>query len=274
MTRWLIGILPRHTLFHLFQSCDPVFPLENCRKMKESSRVLVIAAEELRSKSIGYGSAPELTFEGKQFKRVLSLRKLFHKVATDYCKRESKAGRFCLLVEEETLFTVWQTEKLLEPICHQSGKLASQDTEPSFHDQLNQSLGTKSLNPSLPPGLPPVRNLTDIEPWFVERCQQALSYYVGAIASVYVQETLDRFPQITYHRLINELAAKIPDPQQAEEFWQKVLTLITAPAKQKHSRAQRDRPLSAQSLLKQLPAQETTALQNAPYQRTYRGIVY
>lgn len=241
-----------------------------------------MAAEELRSSGIDYGSAPELVFEGKQFKRVLSLRKLFHKVATDYCDRESKAGRFCLLVEEEALFTVWQTEKLLEPIRNRPRKSASQVmdqvTEPSFHDQLNHSLGTKRLNPSLPSGLPPVRNLTDIEPWFVERCQQALSYYVGAIASIYVQETLDKFPQITYHRLINELAAKIPDPQQAEEFWQQVLTLITAPAKQKHSRTQPDRPLSTQSLPKQLPAQKTTqeitALQNAPYQRTYRGIVY
>ncbi|MBD2066741.1 hypothetical protein H6F93_04240 [Leptolyngbya sp. FACHB-671] len=242
--------------------------------MKESSRVLVIAAEELRSRGIGYGSAAELTFEEKQFKRVLSLRKLFHKVATDYCERESKAGRFCLLVEDETLFTVWQTEKLLEPIRNQPSKLDAQVTETSFHDQLNQSLGTKRLNLPLPSSQPPVRNLTDIEPWIVERCQQALSYYVGAIASVYVQETLDKFPQITYHRLINELATKIPDPQQAEEFWQQVLTLITAPAKQKDSRPQRDRPLPTQSLPKQLPAQETKALPNAPYQRTYRGIAY
>jgi hypothetical protein len=242
--------------------------------MKESSRVLVIAAEELRSVSIGYDSASELTFEGKQFKRVLSLRKLFHKVATDYCEREAKTGRFCLLVEEETLFTVWQTEKLLEPIRNQPNKLALQFAETPSHDQHNQSLEIKSLGQSPSPSLPPVKNLTSIEPWFVERCQQALFYYVGAIASIYVQETLDKFPQITYHRLINELAAKIPDPQQSEEFWQQVLTLITAPAKQKHSQSQRDRPLPTQSLPKQLPAQETATSQAVPYQRTYRGIAY
>lgn len=241
--------------------------------MKESSRVLVIAAEELRSVSMGYDSASELTFEGKQFKRVLSLRKLFHKVATDYCEREAKAGRFCLLVEEETLFTVWQTEKLLEPIRNQPNKPALQFAETPSHDQHNQSPEIKSLGSS-PPSLPPVKNLTSIEPWFVERCQQALSYYVGAIASIYVQETLDNFPQITYHRLINELAAKIPDPQQSEEFWQQVLTLITAPSKQKHAQPQRDRSLLTQSLPKQLPAQGTAASQNAPYQRTYRGIAY
>lgn len=234
----------------------------------------MIAAEELRSVSIGYDSASELTFEGKQFKRVLSLRKLFHKVATDYCERESKAGRFCLLVEEEKLFTVWQTEKLLEPIRNQPNKPALQFAETSFHDQHNQNLEIKRLGQSLSPSLPPVKNLTNIEPWFVERCQQALSYYVGPIASIYVQETLDKSPQITYHRLINELAAKIPDPQQAEEFWQQVLTLITAPAKQRNSRPQRDRPLPTQSPPKQLPAQETKASQNAPYQRTYRGIAY
>jgi len=244
--------------------------------------VLVIAAEELRSRGIGYGSAPELTFEGKQFKRVLSLRKLFHKVATDYCERESKTGRFCLLVEEEELYTVWQTEQLLEPLSkqplsNQSSKITPKVTEALSRQQQDYNFRTQNthnIDPLPPPAPSPLKNSTDIEPWFIERCQQALAYQVGAIASVYVQETLNQFPQITYHRLINELAAKIPDPQRAEEFWQQVLTLITAPAKQKYSRPQGDRPLPPQPLPKQLPAQETKAPQNAPYQRTYRGIAY
>ncbi|NJN58108.1 MAG: hypothetical protein HC879_11750 [Leptolyngbyaceae cyanobacterium SL_5_9] len=240
--------------------------------MKERSRVLVIAAEELRSKVIGYGSASELMFEGKQFKRVLSLRKLFHKVAIDYCERESKTGRFCLLVEEETLFTVWQTEQILEPVRSQSAKSNPEEAEALPRHQQNHS-GTQSIDSSRSQNLLPVQKTTAIESWFIERCQQALAYQVGAIASIYIQETLDKFPQITYHRLISELAAKIPDPQQAEEFWQQVLTLITAPAKQKYSRPQRDRPLPPQPLPKQLPAQETKASPNS-YQRTYRGIAY
>jgi hypothetical protein len=243
--------------------------------MKERSRVLVIAAEELRSKVMGYGSASELIFEGKQFKRVLSLRKLFHKVAVDYCERESKTGRFCLLVEEETLFTVWQTEQLLEPIRSQSDKLNPEEVEALPRHQQNQS-GTQNIDSSRSQNLLPVQKTTAIESWFIERCQQALAYQVGAIASAYVQETLDKFPQITYHRLISELAAKISDPQKAEEFWQQVLTLITAPAKQKYSQTQSDRSLQPQPQprLKQLPAQEVKAPQNIPYQRTYRGITY
>ncbi|NJL37249.1 MAG: hypothetical protein HC899_11110 [Leptolyngbyaceae cyanobacterium SM1_4_3] len=211
--------------------------------MKERSRVLVIAAEELRSKVIGYGSASELMFEGKQFKRVLSLRKLFHKVAIDYCERESKTGRFCLLVEEETLFTVWQTEPLLEPIRSQSAKINSKEVEALPRHQQNQ-LGTQSINSSRSQNLLPGQKTTAIETWFIERCQQALAYQVGAIASIYVQETLDKFPQITYHRLISELAAKISDPQKAEEFWQEVLTLITAPVKQKSSQTQAIAPFN------------------------------
>lgn len=250
--------------------------------MKENSRVLLIAAEELRSRGTGYDSKTELAFEGKQFKRVLSLRKLFHKVAIDYCERESKTGRLCLLVEEEDQFTVWQTEQLLKPISDRSNAPSFEGTAISAPpkalpawDRTSRSKDTASLSQNSPS----VKHSTTIEPWFVERCQQALTYHVGAIASVYVQETLDKFPQITYHRLISELAAKISDPQQADEFWQQVLTLITAPSKQKKLQSQRDQSVSTQflpkrSLQKQLPAQNTTDSSNTSHRLTYRGITY
>jgi hypothetical protein len=247
--------------------------------MKENSRVFVVTAEELRSQGTGYGSATELTFEGKQFKRVLSLRKLFHKVAIDYCERESKAGRLCLLVEEADLYTVWQTEPLLQPINSRLPGLPTQLSDSSIssqQDRVNQTRAsqTKNIGFASPQSFSPIKSSTNIEPWFIERCQQALAYQVGAIAKIYIQETLDKFPQITYHRLINELAAKIPDPQQAEEFWQQVLTLITAPAKQKYLQSQRNQPLLNQPSLKQLPAQKTSNLQKDSSGRIYRGVKY
>ncbi|MEC4815317.1 MAG: caspase domain-containing protein [Scytonema sp. PMC 1069.18] len=53
---------------------------------------------------------------------------------------------------------------------------------------------------------------------FLSQCEQDLAYFVGPIAAFLIKKTLKSQPQISPTELVNKLAEKIPDPQQAEEF--------------------------------------------------------
>ncbi len=55
-------------------------------------------------------------------------------------------------------------------------------------------------------------------PKFIERCQQELTYCIGPIASLVVKETLIYSPPTLPCQLIEALAEKIADPQEACEF--------------------------------------------------------
>jgi serine/threonine protein kinase len=66
---------------------------------------------------------------------------------------------------------------------------------------------------------------TSINPKFLELCCQELTRSVGPFASLLLEETLTRFPNITPHQLVEALMAEIPYPQRAEEF-RKRMTLV------------------------------------------------
>ncbi len=59
---------------------------------------------------------------------------------------------------------------------------------------------------------------TPIDPAFVEHCQQKLTHYIGPIAGYLIKKILVSEPEISAQQLIDALASKIENPQQAQEF--------------------------------------------------------
>ncbi|MBV9386098.1 MAG: toll/interleukin-1 receptor domain-containing protein [Chroococcidiopsidaceae cyanobacterium CP_BM_ER_R8_30] len=53
---------------------------------------------------------------------------------------------------------------------------------------------------------------------FLDQCEQYLSDVIGPIATLLIQDALKFHPQISPAKLVNVLAAKIPNPKKADEF--------------------------------------------------------
>jgi hypothetical protein len=71
---------------------------------------LMFKAEELEVQGISTQSESELVFQGRQLVAGLSLSKRLRQRAIDLWQSELNTGRFCLLVEYDNHFTIWQEE--------------------------------------------------------------------------------------------------------------------------------------------------------------------
>lgn len=58
---------------------------------------------------------------------------------------------------------------------------------------------------------------------FLDRCQQEFARCMGPVAKYIIEETLAEHPDISPVQLVEALAAEIPNPQQANEFRQRLL---------------------------------------------------
>jgi serine/threonine protein kinase len=79
-----------------------------------------------------------------------------------------------------------------------------------------QTTGISSQPPQVTP--PPIEQRSSLHPEFVKLCHQELTNFVGPIASFLIRETLTQNPSISAHMLVEALAEKIPNPQQAIAF--------------------------------------------------------
>jgi len=64
---------------------------------------------------------------------------------------------------------------------------------------------------------------TSLDPFFIERCQEELAYYIGPMASMIVEDTLIDNPQASAYQVVEILAREIPESQSALEFTRKLL---------------------------------------------------
>lgn len=69
------------------------------------------------------------------------------------------------------------------------------------------------------------------DPEFLEHCRRELTSFVGPVASVILEHTLDAHPNLTPKQLIETLVAEIPSQQRAEQFKERIHTLITQKSK-------------------------------------------
>lgn len=85
-----------------------------------------------------------------------------------------------------------------------------------------QLLASKSLTNSTPANQNNFLNLSikqqTIEPKFVQRCQKELAYFIGPMASLIIDEVLIQSASKSPEAFVDDLAAQIPDSQQAIKF--------------------------------------------------------
>ncbi len=70
---------------------------------------------------------------------------------------------------------------------------------------------------------PEAETPTALDPEFLERCRQELALCIGPVASLIIKKTLEQYPQIVPQQMVEALAAKIPNPQEAKEFKEHLL---------------------------------------------------
>lgn len=84
----------------------------------------------------------------------------------------------------------------------------------SFPPQAPTTISDKVVEPQL---------TNQINPDFVERCQRELTLKIGPFAAFIIEDTVAKYPQITPQKLVEILAAEIPNPQKATEFRKNLL---------------------------------------------------
>ncbi len=66
--------------------------------------------------------------------------------------------------------------------------------------------------------------LPELNPAFIDRCQQKLTHYIGSMARLILEEVLEQNPAASPQQLVEALAAEIPNYQKAQEFRNSVET--------------------------------------------------
>ncbi|MGB5770613.1 MAG: hypothetical protein WBM32_12210, partial [Crocosphaera sp.] len=61
---------------------------------------------------------------------------------------------------------------------------------------------------------------------FLSLCQQKLALYIGPMANMIVEDTLTEFPYLSSQQFIQTLALEISNPQESQEFINKLLSEI------------------------------------------------
>ncbi|WP_107670797.1 serine/threonine-protein kinase [Cyanothece sp. BG0011] len=95
----------------------------------------------------------------------------------------------------------------------------------------DEDMPTRVAPPNTPLPLPPKPQsfafsepTEKIDPNFVEQCQTELAELIGPMASLICQKTVKKNPNISPSDFVKALATKIPDPQKAENFKEKLLS--------------------------------------------------
>ncbi|BAZ68755.1 serine/threonine protein kinase [Fischerella sp. NIES-4106] len=68
------------------------------------------------------------------------------------------------------------------------------------------------------------QQITSLNATFIQRCQDALAFYIGPIASLIVEDTLAENPQTTPYQFVELLAREIPESEAALEFTRRLFS--------------------------------------------------
>ena len=118
----------------------------------------------------------------------------------------------------------------LESVYHDLyGSDSFLDTFSLNMDENTDDMPTRVAPPNTPLPLPPKPQSfafsepqEQIDPGFVEKCQIELAELIGPMASLICQKTVKKNPNISPTDFVKALATKIPDPDKAEDFKQKL----------------------------------------------------
>ena len=76
----------------------------------------LVQTKQLEGNGIPYKSVQTICFEGDSFVRGITFSNRLRHLADDIYRAEVEAGNSCLIVEDETHFTIWLQEPTLAPL--------------------------------------------------------------------------------------------------------------------------------------------------------------
>ncbi|BAQ60991.1 hypothetical protein GM3708_1397 [Geminocystis sp. NIES-3708] len=152
--------------------------------------MFVYHVEELRNQGILNLANSELFHQGQKLVKSISISKRLKQMAINICQQEYQAGRVCIVVENESHFTIWK-----QKIDNQLKKKITSDS-PS-----ESKIEVKPLDAQL-----------------ISVCEKQLGQYVGPISKFIVDDLVAENPHITSKKLVNLVSEEIPDESHREEF--------------------------------------------------------
>jgi hypothetical protein len=163
--------------------------------------MFIYQAEELESQGLLHATTSELVLQGKKLFKSVSISKRFRQAAMDMCQKELEAGRFCVLIEISSFFTLWKQK--IEP--NSVVESTSVETPPEeISDITSDSLTNEFLN----------------------LCQQKLNRYIGPIAEYIIEDLLEENPELKADQLVRLISDEIPNSSQSKEFKEQLLSLL------------------------------------------------
>lgn len=136
-----------------------------------------------------------------------------------------------VLLDRYSLEWQWQNYIKVSPtLAEVLNKMLADKPKHRYHcatDVLNAlgfstSTGVRVINQA-PEKMQPDKQRVLLNAAFIELCQQELANCIGPIAGFLIQDILNKNPVISAQTLVEELAAQIPNPQQAIAFRHRVL---------------------------------------------------
>jgi len=113
-----------------------------------------------------------------------------------------------------------QTSRYPQIHQNQQTQQTNQNPQTSRHPQTYQGRSSYQNQPTNQNQ----QQITSLNAAFVQRCQDALAFYIGPMASLIVEDTLADNPQVTPYQFVELLAREIPESEAALEFTRRLFS--------------------------------------------------
>lgn len=179
--------------------------------------MLIYQSEDLESQGLMNSNTSELILQGKKLFKSISISKRFRQAAIDMCQKELDSGRFCVLVEIPTFFTLWKQKLEFNPIIEKTSvETFSAETSETTSETTPETTPETTLETT------PAKLTTE----FLNLCKQQLNKIVGPIAEYIMDDIMEANPDITPQQLVLLISNEIPNSSQSQQFKETLLSLI------------------------------------------------
>ena len=111
--------------------------------------MLLIQAKDLECNGIFYKNAKRIRFQGNSFERGVTFSKRLRQAAADLYQEELAAGNSCLIVDDETHFTLWYQTNDSGQTATAQADIPNQNTVQGFMQRFAATKRTTLTQPAL-----------------------------------------------------------------------------------------------------------------------------
>lgn len=182
----------------------------------------IIQSTDLEARGLLNDQSSSLQIQGRWFKPGPAFTKSLRQTALEFCEEARSQGRQYLLIEFPTYLMAWRRirSKASTQLPHSANadpSRSSVTTTTTLNPHSHQPLQAKQSSPP-EAARSPKTNLVGVNSAFIRRCKIELAIYVGPMADLLTEQTLNQSTQFTPQQLIQALALHIPDAKAALAF--------------------------------------------------------